>query len=37
VALAFAKFRLGFGIETLRNVAFLVIVFGSRATTYTNR
>jgi hypothetical protein len=33
VALAFAKFRLGFGIETLRNVAFL----GSRATTYTNR
>jgi H+-transporting ATPase len=35
--LVFAKFRLGFGIETLRTVAFLAIVFGNQATTYTNR
>jgi len=35
--LAFAKFRLSFGIETLRTVAFLAIVFGNQATTYTNR
>jgi H+-transporting ATPase len=35
--LAIAKFRLGFGIETLRTLAFIVIVFGNQATTYTNR
>jgi H+-transporting ATPase len=35
--LAIARFRLGFGIETLRTVAFVVIVFGNQATTYTNR
>jgi H+-transporting ATPase len=35
--LAVAKYRLGFGIETLRTVAFVVIVFGNQATTYTNR
>jgi H+-transporting ATPase len=35
--LALAKFRLGFGIEMLRTVAFVVIVFGNQATTYTNR
>ena len=35
--LAIAEFRLGFGIETLRTVAFVVIVFGNQATTYTNR
>src|ERR1700683_3024916 len=35
--LAIAKFRLGFGIETLQTVAFLVIVYGNQATTYTNR
>jgi len=35
--LAIAKFRLGLGIETLQTVAFLVIVFGNQATTYTNR
>jgi H+-transporting ATPase len=35
--LAVAKFRLGFGIETLQTVAFLVIVFGNQATTYANR
>jgi len=36
-ALATAKFRFGFGIETLRTLAFVVIVFGNQATTYTNR
>jgi H+-transporting ATPase len=35
--LAVARYRLGFGIETLRTVAFVVIVFGNQATTYTNR
>jgi H+-transporting ATPase len=35
--LAFAKFRLGLGIEALQTVAFVVIVFGNQATTYTNR
>jgi H+-transporting ATPase len=35
--LAFAKFRLGFEIDALRSLAFLVIVFGNQATTYTNR
>ncbi len=35
--LAIAKFRLGFGIETLRTLAFVVIVFGNQATTYPNR
>jgi len=35
--LAIAKFRLGFAIETLRTVAFVAIVFGNQATTYTNR
>jgi H+-transporting ATPase len=35
--LAIAKFRLGFGIETLRTVAFVLIVFGNQAITYTNR
>jgi H+-transporting ATPase len=35
--LAIARFRLGFGIETLRTLAFVTIVFGNQATTYTNR
>jgi H+-transporting ATPase len=35
--LAIAKFRLGFEIETLQTVAFVAIVFGNQATTYTNR
>jgi len=35
--LAVAKFRLGFGIDMLRTLAFLVVVFGNQATTYTNR
>jgi H+-transporting ATPase len=35
--LAVGKFLLGLGTETLRTLAFLVIVFGNQATTYTNR
>jgi len=35
--LAIAKFRLGFESEMLRTMAFVVIVFGNQATTYTNR
>jgi H+-transporting ATPase len=37
VILALAKLRLGLGIEALRTLAFVVIVFGNQATTYTNR
>jgi H+-transporting ATPase len=36
-ALAIAKYRMGFGIEALRTLAFTAIVFGNQATTYTNR
>jgi H+-transporting ATPase len=35
--LAIGKFRLGLGMETLRTLAFVVIVFGNQATTYINR
>jgi H+-transporting ATPase len=35
--LTFGKFRLGLGMEALRTLAFLVIVFGNQATMYTNR
>ncbi|MGD1084765.1 MAG: HAD-IC family P-type ATPase [Verrucomicrobiota bacterium] len=35
--LAFAKFRLGLGIEALQTLAFVVIVFGNQATAYPNR
>ncbi|MGA2967161.1 MAG: hypothetical protein ABSD64_13190 [Terriglobales bacterium] len=35
--LAIGKYRLGFGIDALRTLAFLAIVFGNQATTYTNR
>jgi H+-transporting ATPase len=35
--LAIAHFRLGYGIDSLRTVAFVVVVFGNQATTYTNR
>jgi H+-transporting ATPase len=35
--LAFAKFRLELGLETLRTLAFVAVVFGNQATTYTNR
>jgi H+-transporting ATPase len=36
-ALALGKFQLGLGIDALRTLAFVAIVFGSQATTYTNR
>jgi H+-transporting ATPase len=36
-AFVVGKVQLGFGIETLRTLAFVVIVFGNQATTYTNR
>ena len=36
-ALAAGKYWLGLGVEGLRTLAFLVIVFGNQATTYTNR
>jgi len=35
--LAIGKFRLGLGIDTLRTLAFVLIVFGNQATMYTNR
>jgi H+-transporting ATPase len=35
--LAIGKFHMGLGMEALRTLAFLVIVFGNQATTYTNR
>src|SRR5580692_534530 len=34
-ALLVGKFHMGFGIDTLRTLAFVVIVFGNQATTYT--
>jgi H+-transporting ATPase len=35
--LAYGAYRMGFDIGTLRTLAFVVIVFGNQATTYTNR
>ena len=35
--LAIGKYRLGLGIDMLRTLAFVAIVFGNQATTYTNR
>ena len=35
--LAFGAYRIGFDVEALRTLAFIVIVFGNQATTYTNR
>jgi H+-transporting ATPase len=35
--LVVGKFQLGFAIDTLRTLAFVVVVFGNQATTYTNR
>ena len=35
--LATAKFHLGLGMEALRTAAFVAVVFGNQATTYTNR
>ena len=37
VVLAIGKFRLGLGMGALQTLAFLLIVFGNQATTYTNR
>ena len=36
-ALVVGKLELGLGIDALRTLAFVVIVFGNQATTYTNR
>jgi H+-transporting ATPase len=36
-ALLVGKLYMGFGIDTLRTLAFVVIVFGNQATTYANR
>ncbi len=35
--LAFGAYRIGFTISALQTLAFVVIVFGNQATTYTNR
>jgi H+-transporting ATPase len=35
--LVFGAYRIGFDIESLRTLAFVAIVFGNQATTYTNR
>jgi len=35
--LAFGAYRMTLDLETLRTLAFVVIVFGNQATTYTNR
>jgi H+-transporting ATPase len=35
--LAFGAYRMGFDIGALRTLAFVVVVFGNQATTYTNR
>ena len=35
--LAFGAYRMGFTISMLQTLAFIVIVFGNQATTYTNR
>jgi H+-transporting ATPase len=37
VVLAVGAYRMGFDIGALRTLAFVVIVFGNQATTYTNR
>lgn len=34
--LAFGAYRMGFAINALQTLAFVVIVFGNQATTYTN-
>jgi H+-transporting ATPase len=35
--LVVGKLQLGFGVDTLRTLAFVVVVFGNQATTYVNR
>jgi H+-transporting ATPase len=37
ITLAIGKIRLGMDIQALRTLAFILIVFGNQATTYTNR
>jgi H+-transporting ATPase len=37
VILTFGAYRMGLDIPTLQTLAFVVIVFGNQATTYTNR
>jgi H+-transporting ATPase len=37
IVLLIGKFRLGMGIAALQTLAFVLIVFGNQATTYTNR
>jgi len=37
LAFAFGVYRLGLPIDALQTLAFVVIVFGNQATTYTNR
>ena len=36
-AVAFGKYRMGLGLDALRTLAFVAVVFGNQATTYTNR
>ncbi len=35
--MAFGAYRMGLGIAALQTLAFVAIVFGNQATTYTNR
>jgi H+-transporting ATPase len=35
--LAYGKYSIGFDLEQLRTLAFVLIVFGNQATTYDNR
>ena len=35
--LAFCVYRLGYGVDATRTLAFILIVFGNQATTYNNR
>ena len=35
--LSFGAYRMRFGVDSLQTLAFIVIVFGNQATTYTNR
>jgi H+-transporting ATPase len=37
VILAFGAYRMGLKVDALRTLAFVAIVFGNQATTYTNR
>jgi H+-transporting ATPase len=35
--LVFGVYRMGYGIDAIRTLAFILIVFGNQATTYNNR